>query len=246
MVNSATDAAIAMNSIKFLELLSVEKAAADLKTYTQSPMQPPTTTVGHTSTTSIIEQHTQSTQNESGSSWGFSSWIFASGNTEQPKSNMHSNNHDCLPNESIHSSSKQHTITTCTSHETVSEYNARLWFLPASKGVIRFRETIRVLEISHDGQSSTVECLSQYHNGSEWVDCSKLVCKFSSVGSKFENGEQQEISSKDEESKVRMALDSELLVWLPLPKAASRAVGKKISSVFESVALGFFEELASI
>ena len=43
---------------------------------------------------------------------------------------------------------------------------------------------------------------------------------------------------------VKMTLDCELLVWLPLPKAASKAVGKKISSVFESVAIDYFEALA--
>lgn len=41
-----------------------------------------------------------------------------------------------------------------------------------------------------------------------------------------------------------MILDYELLVWLPLPKTASNAVGKKVSSVFETVAIDFFEELA--
>lgn len=79
------------------------------------------------------------------------------------------------------------------------------------------------------------------------------MCKFSSViildsvGNKNDGEEQEENWSEDEEEvKVKMALDSELLVWLPLPKAASNAVGKKISSVFEAVALDFFEELASI
>jgi len=236
MVNTATDAAIAMNSIKFMELLSGEKKADDIKTYTQALQR--LAIVDHTSAS--IEQHDHSTPNENISSWGFSNWIFAPGNNE-PNS-VHSTSHDCLPksiNESIHPSKY-----TCTSHETVSEYIGRLWFLPASKGAIRFRETIRVLAMSSDGQSSTVECISQYHNGSEWIDCSKLVCKFSSVPlDSVGNGEEQE--SGDQEAKVRMSLDSEILVWLPLPKVASRAVGKKISSVFESVALDFFEELAS-
>ena len=40
-------------------------------------------------------------------------------------------------------------------------------------------------------------------------------------------------------SKVKMTLDTEILVWLPLPSMASRAVQKKIGSVFEEIVVEF-------
>jgi len=251
MVTSATDAAIAMNSIKFMELLSNNKAADDIKTYTQTPTIDGLR-VGDHAPTSSIEQHNQSTPDDGGgSSWSLSSWIFASGNAEKASDSssghLSNSNHDCLFHKTTN---KQHTPKTCTtSHETVSEYNGRLWFLPADKGTIRFRETIRVISISADGQSSSIECISQYFNGTVWVDCSKVVCNFSSVpigNAENENSGEPQEYIKGEQVKVRMVLESELLVWLPLPKLASNAVSKKISSVFESVALNFFGELASL
>ncbi len=47
------------------------------------------------------------------------------------------------------------------------------------------------------------------------------------------------------ERKVKMTLDCKLLIWLPLPPAARRAVARKIIAVFESVAVAFFDELAT-
>ena len=41
------------------------------------------------------------------------------------------------------------------------------------------------------------------------------------------------------QSKVKMTLNTELLVWLPLPSMASRAVQKKIGSVFEEIVAEF-------
>ena len=41
------------------------------------------------------------------------------------------------------------------------------------------------------------------------------------------------------QSKVKMTLDTEILVWLPLPSMASRAVQKKIGSVFEEIVAEF-------
>jgi hypothetical protein len=43
-----------------------------------------------------------------------------------------------------------------------------------------------------------------------------------------------------------MSLDCKLLIWLPLPPAARRAVARKIIAVFESVAVAFFDELATV
>jgi len=48
------------------------------------------------------------------------------------------------------------------------------------------------------------------------------------------------------ERKVKMTLDCKLLIWLPLPPAARRAVARKIIAVFESVAVAFFDELATV
>lgn len=113
-----------------------------------------------------------------------------------------------------------------TTHETVTEYKAKkIWFLPSMRDGVRFRETIRVISISADGKLSTVECTTQYHNGSRWVDCARVLCKF---------------TSDVLDSKVKMSLENEVLVWLPLPKIAIRAVGKKILTVFEQAALDFF------
>lgn len=228
MVNSATDAAIAINSIEFMDLLAGSKNTADVRTYTQGPMQP---------TIDPPIDHSAPNDNANGSLWGFSSWVLGGGLKDKDTEHNEPNSTKEL---------KQHT-----SHETVTEYVGRLWFLPESKGGIRFRETIRVLTISHNDQSSTVECTTQYHNGSEWVDCSKVICKFSSkqhvvpVGGNDEQQHDNNNNTGQGVLKVKMSLDSEILVWLPLPKVASKAVGKKIISAFETAALDFFEELAS-
>jgi hypothetical protein len=46
------------------------------------------------------------------------------------------------------------------------------------------------------------------------------------------------------ERKVKMTLDCKLLIWLPLPPAARRAVINK--TIFESVTDAFFDELATV
>lgn len=228
MVTTATDAAVAMNSIEFIELLSSIKNTADVKTYTQTPSMDCGDDVASTK------------------QWGLASRFF--GKDDETIIGNHSSNHDCLPKSTAEASnypSKQYRMGV-TSHETVSEYIGRLWFLPDGKG-IKFRETIRILSISADGKSSTVECTTQYQKGSQWIDCSNIICVFSSVprgavqrGSGGGGGH-----NSNTEMKVKMTLDCEVLVWLPLPKTASNQVRKKISSVFETVALDFFEELAT-
>lgn len=236
MVNTASDAAIAMNSIKFMDLLSNSKNSADIKTYTQSLMKP--LIESHTSESNKEDDHSQ--PSNAGSSWGFSRWGFGGGaNTSEDVTADESSSIDSSDHECLSESAKE---SKCTSYETVSEYIGRLWFLSDKKG-IQFRETVRVLSVSTDGQSSTVECTSQYQKGSQWVDCSKVICKFSSVPLvSVSNGDQS--GNEDKGARVKMSLDSELLVWLPLPQAASRAVGKKITSAFETAALEFFGELA--
>ncbi len=221
-MNSATDAAAAMNSIEFIShLISYKADTTDIKTYTQ------------TLTQSSCEN------NHATSNGGVSSWIFGSGmkssgcdlsNSVEPESNMDHNHHFAIPH---------------TTHVTVIEYFAQLWFLPAKREV-QFRETIRVLTISDDGQSSTVECITQYHNGSRWIDCSRVICKLTSVPFVSVQNNSWRHRSKDQRVSVQMSLDGEVLVWLPLPKAASKTVGKKIISTFKTAALDFFHELDTI
>lgn len=215
-VLSPIDAATAINSERFINLLVGEKGSKDVKTYTQKL----------SSSNSGQNRHLSNT-------WSISKWMMFGG-ARSSTDDGSSNDNDSL---ATSTSANNHAhIVPSSSHETITEYKASLWFLSNSKGM-RFRETIRILSISPDGQSSTVECISQYHNGSKWVDCSKVICNFSSVSISKQN-------SKDN-TKVRMILDGEVLVWLPLPKSASRAVGKKIINVFEQAALTFFDELAT-
>jgi len=58
------------------------------------------------------------------------------------------------------------------------------------------------------------------------------------------NDDDDAASTASLQQKVKMTLDCELLVWLPLPSVASKAVQKKISSVFEEIVAEFFDELA--
>jgi hypothetical protein len=115
----------------------------------------------------------------------------------------------------------------------------------ANKNGIKFRETIKVVSLSHDGKTARVECHTEYYNGSTWVSCCKIICEFSSTRPSGQESEEEEEGSSVDLG-VKMTLDCELLVWLPLPGSASRAVRRKIGSVFESVALDFLEEQARI
>ncbi len=78
------------------------------------------------------------------------------------------------------------------------------------------------------------------------MDCSKVICHFSSLlaanSEEFVDGAAG--SSLLLQQKVKMTLDCELLVWLPLPSVASRAVRTKIGSTFEKIVAEFFDELA--
>jgi len=218
-MNSAMDAAVAMNSIEFISHLASYKDTHDIKTYTKA-MTP--SQCDHAHATSSV------------SSWLFGSGMKSSGcdvsNSAGSKSNMDYNHPFSNPR---------------ATHETVIEYAAQLWFLPAKREGFRFRETIRVLSISDDGQSSTVECTAQYHNGSRWIDCSRVICKFTSVHFDSVENNVWQHRKKDQHVSIKMSLDGEVMVWLPLPKAASKAVGKKIISAFETAALDYFHEIDS-
>ena len=116
-------------------------------------------------------------------------------------------------------------------HETVTEYTGVLWFLPTRNRGVRFRETLRVLSISDDGASSTVECQTEYHDGSAWRVCSRVVCVLRSAG----EGEGEDMAART----VLLDVRSELLVRLPMPRIATDAVGRRISSTFEAAAVEF-------
>ncbi len=225
VTNTAKDAAMAMNSIGFITHLASYKESDDIKSYKQS-MQP--------------SDFKKSNNNETTSTRGFYSWIGLGGIMNR-SNNTRSTSHLLGFNngESNHQSTSHYSQT--TAHETVTEYNARkIWFLPSLKEGVRFREIIRVLSISTDGRSSTVECTTQYHNGSRWVDCARVLCKFSSDV----KDSTPELRKNDHGPKrIKMCLENEVLIWLPLPKAAIKAVGKKILSVFEQAALDFFHDL---
>ena len=112
-------------------------------------------------------------------------------------------------------------VSNAFSESTTTEYTGNLWFM-RSKG-IRFRETVRVSEISSDGKTAIVECTTKYRTNGRWHDCSKVVCTLTAV-----------------DQGINMATDSEVLVSLPLPGLAGKAVRTKISAAFESAAQAFF------
>ena len=224
VTSTAKDAAIAMNSIGFITHLARYKESDDIKSYKQSM-----TPIG-------IEK---SSNNET--TRGFYSWIGLGGimnRSDNTRSTEHLPGLNTGESNYLPTSHYSHTTT----HETVTEYNAKkIWFLPSLKDGVRFREIIRVISISTDGQSSSVECTTQYHNGSRWVDCSRVICKFSSD---VRDSSSPELQKNDDRPKmIKMYLENEVLIWLPLPKAAIKAVGKKILSVFEQAALDFFHGL---
>eukprot|EP00978_Attheya_sp_CCMP212_P002357 scaffold4850_cov50-Attheya_sp.AAC.8 len=114
-------------------------------------------------------------------------------------------------------------------HETACEYTGTLWFL-GSRGV-KFRETVRVVDVSKDGTSALVECDTAYRRGESWIDCSRVTCQLMSSSSSYID--------------VIMQVDSQVLVKIPLPGPAGRAVRKKIGSVFELAATSFLQKLNS-
>ena len=78
------------------------------------------------------------------------------------------------------------------------------------------------------------------------MDCSRILCHFTSLSDDDDDDDATittTATTRDgtsvRQSKVKMTLDTELLVWLPLPSIASRAVQKKIGSVFEEIVAEF-------
>mmetsp|Transcript_2495 Transcript_2495/g.3684 ORF Transcript_2495/g.3684 Transcript_2495/m.3684 type:complete len:305 (+) Transcript_2495:140-1054(+) len=255
VVSTAVDAALAINSIKFMNTLCGRKNTADVRTFTQSI----TSSLGNTNNVhvqtkndSCIEKQNASRDDDDETLWTLLNVFFR--NEEQqdcPEIISPEENSDPNSSSSLHNKSNTNLPQSTSTHETVAEYIGKLWFLPKDKGTIKFRETIRIISLGLDGETSTVECHTQYYNGSEWVDCSKVLCHFTSLSTNYQqvrtdmiNDDGDAASTASLQQKVKMTLDCELLVWLPLPSVASKAVRKKISSVFEEIVAEFFDELA--
>ena len=248
VVSTAADAAIAINSIAFMNILCGRKNTADVRTF----MQPIPASIGkdnnsHLQQIQEVRQQAVSVENEAAdmSSRTVINAFFREEEQENcPAGTISiSPEHNAIRSINAITNTKNRSPATAT-HETVAEYIGKLWFLPKEKGTIKFRETIRIISVGLDGETSTVECHTQYYNGNKWVDCSKVLCHFSSLLKG--HGEDSVGPSNDAfslQQKVRMTLDCQLLVWLPLPSIASKAVRKKISSVFEEIVIDFFDEL---
>lgn len=239
-VVTASDAAQAMNSVKFMDMLVGVKNAARVNTYTHTPEQ-----VLPEGSILVAEGDEEKNSASWTPSFVQSFWRTGDAKVDVDDKGVAKSK---IGIESLISTD----ACSRPSYVTTSEYTGRLWFLPDSTGGIKFRETIKVVSLAADGKSSTIECNTQYHNGKRWVDCSRIVCRFLSVSLLHDKDQDdrsslqsQKRNNVQDDEQVEMSLDSELLVWLPLPGPASRAVQKKISSVFKTVATDFFEELAS-
>lgn len=229
-VISATEAAVALNSIHFMERLIGVKNSAEVKTYTQS--------ANVLATDYVHSRNGDATATPGRTMFSWTKNIMPNILKQRFLSSMQDDDVKITNNNSVHCSRSKSkwriSSNPCPTHETVAEYIGQLWFL--NKSGIRFRETMKVVAISPDGKSSTVECNTEYHNGSKWISCSKIICEFTS----HSNDRDAEVRQNSDDLGVKMKLDCELLVWLPLPNAAKNGVKNKISSVFESVALDFF------
>ena len=222
---TATDAAMGLNSIQFMEKLIGVKNSADIRTYTRSA-----------ELFSDPNYHLVSEETKVVSKL----WNFIRGKFKHAPSAQHygqevstANENNLIlpskPNSKWYANQKMQQ-----NYETVAEYTGQLWFL--NKHGIQFREIINVVSVSPDGKSATIECHTEYYNGRIWISCSKIICEFTSHLREGGNSQQET------ECGVKMLLDCELLVWLPLPRAAERKVREKISSIFESVVIDFFNE----
>ena len=258
IIATAADAALALNSIDFMNLLSRRKNTADVRTFTQ-----PITIDNDDDVRASVHRKNSSSNDEScREKQQLSRLHDDEHDTQLPlwpllnvffRNNKQQQQHSCIQKQ--HHSS-QTTKTKKTAYKTVTEYKGILWFLPQKhcSTSIQFRETIRIISLVGT-KRSTIECLTEYYNGKrgEWVDCSRILCHFTSLNDGDDDEEDdattttattattttRDDTSMTRQSKVKMTLDTELLVWLPLPSMASRAVQKKIGSVFEEIVVEF-------
>mmetsp|Transcript_27862 Transcript_27862/g.42664 ORF Transcript_27862/g.42664 Transcript_27862/m.42664 type:complete len:303 (+) Transcript_27862:644-1552(+) len=149
-----------------------------------------------------------------------------------------------------------------TTTTTSCEYTGHLWFLPKSKG-IRFREKVYIVTLPSTSSSSSsstsssssstlpmtnppnnhkaIACQTSYHDGTKWIDCSKVTCQFRS------SQEDQEDHGGDTPSStpvppLTLLVHTELLLNLPFPKFAIQKIRRKIGSVFQTAVESFLEK----
>ena len=213
---TAGEVAQALNSVAFMDLLSRSKNTADVRTYQREGA---VNNEGRPSSTSLAGICFR----------GGGGPEAAPSSSELRRPTIWEDRTCPVPRAPCHGPGRQQ-------HETVTEYTGVLWFVPTRNRGVRFRETLRVLSISDDGASSAVECQTQYHDGSAWRVCSRVVCALRSAG----NGEEDVPAGT-----VQMDVRSELLVRLPIPRIARDAVGRRISSTFGTAAMDFVGGLMS-
>jgi len=133
-----------------------------------------------------------------------------------------------LPHDqNLSSSLSEKSIPDRESYSTC-EYTGKLWFL-TNTGV-RFKETVRIRDLSKCGSYSSVECVTQYKAGKEWVDCSKVTCSFSMPDQSTRNRDG-----------VFMDVVTDLLVTIPLPGVKS-FMRTKINDTYTHAAKAFFDQ----
>jgi hypothetical protein len=124
-------------------------------------------------------------------------------------------------------------------------------FVNKEKG-IRFRETMNLSQC----HPCTVSCITEYHNGAEWVKCAVVTCHI--LPSPLGRGNKKDCSSTDHKSSgasftilcgntsvlIHLDTSSEILVPVPLvPKYLKTALNDKIRSTFDAAAGAFIKNL---
>ena len=72
---------------------------------------------------------------------------------------------------------------------------------------------------------------------------SRVICKLLSMPVVSDEKSVWQLRITEQRVSIDMSLDGEVLVWLPLPKATSKAVGEKIISAGKTATIDFFLEL---
>jgi hypothetical protein len=67
-----------------------------------------------------------------------------------------------------------------------------------------------------------------------------VICKLTSMPVISVDNNVWQLRNKEQSVSVDMSFDGKVLIWLPLPKAASKAVGEKIISAFKTATIDFF------
>ena len=123
-------------------------------------------------------------------------------------------------------------MLTTTTHKSICEYTGKLWFMP-KKG-IQFREIVQVKQSSSDSSLAFVECDTDYKVKDTWMNCSKLKCTM-----KYHNDHR-------DKNTLGVLCQSDILVPIPLPRLAKKALNKKIESTFMTAIRTFLKKSASI